>query len=334
MPKQTPEGYKRTFVGDETHIWNPADSTNGGYWEGGKHWSEVLRDDALDYIDMASKSDEPFFMYLGFNAPHDPRQAPQAYLDMYDETQINVPENFEPTYPYAEEIGAGKRVRDEKLAPFPRNERSVRMNRREYYALITHMDAQVGAILDALEASGKANNTYILFTADHGLTIGDHGLIGKQNMYDKSMRVPLMVAGPSIEAGTEVNSMVYLQDVMATALDIADSQGEHKVDFKSLLPLAQKETKKSKEAIYGAYMGTQRMIRTEDYKMLIYPNANVVRLYDLKKDPSEKNDLANNKKYKKTMDKLFDQLQELQKEQNDQLDVKPYYEAFFENQLK
>ncbi|GAF02735.1 sulfatase-like hydrolase/transferase [Saccharicrinis fermentans] len=141
---------------------------------------------------------------------------------------------------------------NEKLAPFPRTAYSIKVNRQEYYALITHMDNQIGRILDALEASGKAKNTYIIFTADHGLALGDHGFVGKQNMYDRSIRVPLLLAGPGIKAGKVIQEKVYLQDVMATSLDIAGSNVIKDVDFNSLLPLCKNNSKKGYKAVYGA----------------------------------------------------------------------------------
>lgn len=324
-------GKGRHFDPNKQDDWTSSDASYGGYWEGGKHWSEVVADEALGFISDATSKDDPYFMYLAFNAPHDPRQAPQEYLDMYKPEQIAIPENFMPTYPYHVEIGCDYHsLRDEKLAPGPRTEYSIQVNRRDYYALITHLDVQIGRILDALEAAGQMDDTYIIFTADHGLAVGDHGLLGKQNMYDASMRVPLIVAGPGVKA-RKIAGKVYLQDAMATALDIADSKDMDKVDFKSLLSLAEgaKTSSTVNEAVYGAYMGQQRMVRNDKYKMLIYPTANVVRLYDIKKDPRECVDLASNPKYRKVMDGLLEELKVLQKNVDDPLDVQPYYDNFF-----
>ena len=328
MPNQTQSRYDRTMVEGDTDTWRPYDTSKNGYWKGGKHWSEVLGDEALGFIETAAKEDAPFFIYLGFNAPHDPRQSPKKYVDMYPLDKISVPESFIPEYPYFTEATGGMKLRDERLAPYPRTPYSVKLNRQEYYAIITHMDAQIGRILDAIEASGKADNTYIMFTADHGLAVGDHGFIGKQNMYDRSMRVPFLISGPSVPQNKVVDEMIYLQDAMSTALDIAGSPAIADVDYQSLLPLCDGKSKTKYEAMYGAYVGTQRMIRTERYKMIIYPMVNVVRLYDLKKDPEEMKDLASLKKYRKTLDQLFVQFKALQKEVNDPLDVEVYFRNF------
>ncbi len=328
MPNQIKTRYARKFIEGQPDTWNAADKSNGGYWKGGQHWSEVLRDDALRFIDEAKGKDNPFFMYLAFNAPHDPRQAPQEFLDMYPLENISIPENFLPIYPYSEECGSGRGLRDERLAPFPRTEYAVKVNRKEYYALITHLDAQIGKIVTALEKSGKLDNTYIFFVADHGLAVGDHGFIGKQNQYEASVRVPMFIVGPGIKQGAVVDDFMYLQDVMATSLDIAGSDALDEVDFRSFLPIAQGKRMEKRDAIISCYIGCQRMIRTDKYKMIIYPRANVVRLYDMKNDPQEIRDLAENIRYRKTMDKLFKRFKELQKEVKDPIDVTPYYNAF------
>ncbi len=330
MPKQAQDCYDRVFLEGVEDKWQPYDTSYGGFWSGGKHWSEVVKDDALEYVDMAKESDEPFFMYLAFNAPHDPRQAPKEYIDMYPLEEISVPDNFLPLYPYKDSIGCWTSLRDERLAPFPRTERSVQVNRQEYYALISHLDAQIGDILDALEKSGKMDNTYIMFTADHGIAIGDHGFIGKQNMYDASMRVPMFLAGPGIPKGQTVDDLVYLQDVMATALDLAgSSEGLSAVDFKSLIPLALDEKgAERRDAVYGAYTGQQRSVRDKEYKMLIYPKYNLVRLFNVVEDPHEMNDLAGNPKYKAKMEELFAKFKELQVEVGDPLDVTLHFNNF------
>ena len=331
MPDQTPAGYNRPkSPEDYASGWKPWETKRGGYWQGGKHWSEVLGDDGVAFLKQAATREKPFFMYLAFNAPHDPRQSPKKFVDLYPLEKVDVPPNFLPEYPYNEAAGAGRQLRDEKLAPFPRSEYSVKVNRQEYYAIITHMDEQIGRILEALEATGKADNTYIFFTADHGLAVGDHGFIGKQNMYDSSLRVPLLLAGPGSKPGTTAAAPVYLQDVMATSLDLAGVPKPGQVEFHSLLPLATGKTDASAdEAVYGAYVGRQRMIRTDRYKMIIYPTAKVVRLYDMVNDPLEMKDLAaGNDRPVEVMNTLFASLQRLQNQMADPLDVTAVYRDF------
>jgi arylsulfatase A-like enzyme len=318
MPNQTPEGYDRPKdAADYATGWKPWDPQYGGYWKGGKHWSEIVGDDSVAFLSAAAKEDQPFFMYLAFNAPHDPRQAPKEYVDRYPLSRIKMPENFLPEYPHANAI-CGKQLRDEKLIPYPRTEYSVKINRQEYFAIITHMDDQIGRILDALEATGKADNTYIVFTADHGLAVGHHGLVGKQNMYDHSVRVPFLVVGPNVNAGSKIDAPIYLQDVVPTALELAGAPVDG-VDFKSLLPLLENEQAGHYDAIYGAYLDRQRMVSKGDWKLISYPTIGVERLFNLKKDPNEMNDLVNNPEYTVKLNELRAGLSDLSKRMDDPL---------------
>ncbi len=324
MPNQTPEGYNRPIEG-EPDPWSPWDPKFGGYWKGGTHWSEVLGDDAVGFLRQAAGRDEPFFMYLAFNAPHDPRQSPKSYVDKYPLDEVDVPVNFLPEYPYKDAIGCGKGLRDEKLAPFPRTRYAVKVHRQEYYAIITHMDAQLGRILDALKQSGKAEKTYLFFSADHGLAVGHHGLFGKQNLHEHSMRVPLVVTGPGVPQGKRSPTPVYLQDVMPTTLELAGVKIPEQVQFKSLMPLVRGETGKPYEAIYGAYLDLQRSVRLDNYKLILYPKIAKVRLYDLDDDPQEMHDLAEDPRYRPAVKRLFAKLLELQPETGDTLDLKSVY---------
>jgi arylsulfatase A-like enzyme len=323
MPNQTEAGYNRPI--DEadynrSDAWKPWDPRHGGFWEGGKHWSEVVGDHGIDFIETAAAKDKPFFMYLAFNAAHDPRQSPKEYVDRYPLDRIQLPENFLPEYPYAEAI-CGKKLRDERLAPYPRTEYAVKIHRQEYFALITHMDAQIGRIFDALEKSGKADNTYIFFTADHGLAIGHHGLVGKQNMFEHSLRVPFMVAGPGIEPDRKIAVPIYLQDIMPTVIELAGAPVPEQVEFNSLLPLLKGRKTEQYKALYGAYIDKQRMVIVGDYKLIIYPSINVTLLYNLEKDPQEMRDLAGNPEYADKIAQLKASLAELQKETGDTLDL-------------
>jgi arylsulfatase A-like enzyme len=328
MPWDTPEGYNRPQNVNDT-LWQPWKKEFGGYWKGGKHWSEVVKDDAVSFIDSAALKEKPFFMYIAFNAPHDPRQSPKEYVDMYPLENIAVPESYMPTYPYAETMGAGQNLRDEKLAPFPRTEYSVKVNRQEYYAITSHLDDQIKDILDALDEKGLKENTYIFFTSDHGLACGEHGLMGKQNMYDHSMRVPLMVVGPNIPKGKKIEADVYLQDVMATTLDIAEIEKPEYIEFNSFMDLANEaRTKSNYGAIYGTYeKGSQRMIRKNNYKLIVYPKSQKVLLFDLENDPLELNDLSSDPANSKKLKTLFKDLIELQGSMGDELDLKSIYET-------
>jgi len=313
-------GYDRPVEG-EKDLWSPSDPKWGGFWEGGKHWSEVLGNDSVEYLDKASQEDKPFFMYLAFNAPHDPRQSPQEYVDRYPTDDIDIPESFQPLYPYRDKIGCGYQLRDARLAPFPRTKHAVKVHRQEYYAIISHMDYQVGRILDALEKTGKADNTWIFFTADHGLAVGQHGLFGKQNMFEHSVKAPLIVNGPSVPRGKRIETPVYIQDIMPTTLELAGRRIPDHVQFKSLLPLIEGSHAEHYDAIYGAYLDVQRMIRMGDFKLIVYPNVPVTLLFNLKNDPDEVNNLAEQEKYAPIIARLKARLKALQTEVGDSLEL-------------
>ncbi|MDF1862695.1 MAG: sulfatase-like hydrolase/transferase [Verrucomicrobiales bacterium] len=317
MPKQTEEGYNRPFQG-QPDPWSPFDPKFGGFWEGGKHWSEVVADDAIDFLKMAGAEENPYFMYIAFNAPHDPRQAPKSFIDRYPLDRIEVPENFLSEYPYKDQIDNRPSLRDERLAPFPRTKYAVQVHRQEYYAIITHMDEQIGRILDALEASGKRDNTYIFFSADHGLSVGHHGLIGKQNLFEHSTKVPLMVVGPNVEAGKMNPSPVYLQDIMTTSLELGEIKKPDHVKFASLLPVLRGESN-GYESIYGGYLKSQRSVTKDGWKLLLYPNVPKALLFDLSNDPLEMNDVFG--AHPEKVQSMYAEFLKLQKDTGDTLEL-------------
>lgn len=326
MPKDTPEGYNRPLTESDT-TWRPWDTSFGGFWEGGTHWSEVVANESMGFLEAASKTENPFFMYVAFNAPHDPRQSPREYVDMYPLENIAVPESFLPEYPYKENMGCGPGLRDERLAPFPRTEYAVKVNRQEYYAIITHMDAQIRRILDKLEETGMADNTYIFFTADHGLSVGHHGLLGKQNMYEHSLRPPLIIVGPDIPKGKKKDMAVYIQDIMPTVIEYAGGQVPEYVEYSSLKPFIEETaTRSNYPEVYAAYMDVQRMIRVENYKLIVYPYAGKKRLFNLADDPQEMNDLAAEPQQSERVNGMFARLQELMVEMNDTLQLADFFQ--------
>jgi len=318
-----PPGYNRPLSETEDS-WNASDPAHNGYWTDGTHWSEVQRADAVNFIDSASESENPFFLYLAFNAPHDSRQSPKEFLDLYPLEDIPLPENWLPEYPYLDEMGDLRVMRDEMLGPVPRTPFAIRTHIREYYAIISHLDAQIGLILQALEERELMDNTYIFFTGDNGLSVGQHGLLGKQNMFDHSIHVPLLAAGPDLPSGTEVSSDVYLQDIMATSLSLAGIEKPDFVDFNSFLNLANGVASESPlpDGVYGAYMDTQRMIRKNGFKLILYPRNREVILFDLTADPLEMNDLSDNPQYVGKIRELFEGLLRLQAQMEDPLDLR------------
>lgn len=327
MPSTVPAAYDRPRL-DKPDTWSPFDESLGGFWSGGKHWSEVTADDAVDFLGEAKQGDQPFFMYIAFNAPHDPRQSPQEFVDKYPLDRIALPKNFLPEYPHKDAIGCSHKLRDENLAPMPRTEHAVKVHRQEYFAAITHLDVQIGRILDALKASGQMKNTWVFFTADHGLAVGHHGLFGKQNMYEHSTRVPFLVAGPGVAANRRLDQPIYLQDATATALHLAGAERPPHVFFHSFLALIRGEQDHGGyESIYGAYLELQRSVTHDGWKLIAYPKAGVLRLYHLTDDPQEMQDLAADPQQAERKSALFARLLALQKELGDKLDLRATFPA-------
>jgi choline-sulfatase len=325
----TPDMYNRPAPGNS---WSPTNKALFGHWlkkglwtnkrgdETIQHSSELYADAAIRHLtEVVPKKTSPFFMYVGFNAPHDPRQAPQEYLDMYPVEKIAIPPNFVPEHPFDQ---GHHKTRDEILAPFPRTENDVRVHRREYYAIITHMDAQIGRMLDALKASGKADNTYVIVTADHGLAVGEHGLMGKQNQYECSMRMPLIIAGPTIKAGKRVDEMVYQHCMYATTCDLAGVAIPKHVEFPSLKSMLHGERA---QPIYDAMFGwldvTQRSIRTKKHKLIFYSYLMRYQVFDLEKDPWEMHDLVDDPAYAAVKQELITKFKAMQKELDDPMDI-------------
>ena len=179
-----------------------------------KFSSEQFADAAVDFLKSRS-GDGPFFCYVAFTAPHDPRNPPEPFRQMYYRNRPSAARRT--SCPSTHSTTAWlKDIRDENLAPYPRTRKVIGDQLCEYYGLITHLDEQVGRILAALEESGHAADTIIIYTADHGLALGSHGLLGKQSLYEHSMRSPLIIAGPGIPAGRSTAAFTYLFDLFPT----------------------------------------------------------------------------------------------------------------------
>lgn len=318
-PRQTSDGYHRPQSPQDT-CWTPWDKSFGGYWEGNKHSSEVIAENAAAALVQRAGASTPFFMYLAFSAPHDPRQAPREFVERHPIDKIELPKNHLDTYPYRREIGCGEDARDEQLAPFPRTPYAVRKNIQEYYAIISHLDEQLGMIFQALRRTGALENTVIIFASDNGLAVGQHGLMGKQNMFDHSLRVPLVIAGPGIPANRRQEQLVYLQDIIPTICDFAGIVAPENLYFHSLLPILHDPHEETKyPEVYAAYMNLQRMVRTKQHKLIFYPAVPKVLLYDLEKDPFETKDVSGDPAYCAVRHELIARLKEEQSEVGDTL---------------
>ena len=242
-------------------------------------------DGAITFL-KERKEDRPFFMYLAFGNPHDPRVAAKKYLDLYQRDAIPLPKNFLPVHPFdnGEMI-----IRDELLAPWPRTGDEIRRHLQEYYAVISGLDHHMGRLLQSLKEQGLFENTIIIFSSDQGLAVGSHGLMGKQNLYDDGMRVPLIFAGPGIPRGKS-DALVYLHDIYPTVCDLVGEKIPAGLDGISFKPVLSGKTKTARDSLFFSYMNVQRALRDHDWKLILYPQINKTQLFDLRKDPDEIND--------------------------------------------
>ncbi|HAD61428.1 MAG TPA: choline-sulfatase, partial [Planctomycetaceae bacterium] len=170
------------------------------------------------------------------------------------------PQNFLPLHPFqnAPQVTTG---RDESLAPWPRTKNIVSDQLCEYYGLVTHLDEQIGRVLKALQDSPHADNTIVVYTADHGLAMGSHGLLGKQNVYEQSMSCPLIMKGAGVPAGKQSNAFTYVHDLYATICDFAKVEYQDDVDAKSLLPVMAGTSDFVRASVFLPFQNNQRSIR-------------------------------------------------------------------------
>ena len=266
----------------------------------GKGFStEIFVDTAIRLLEE-HPADQPFCLYAAFTAPHDPRTPPAEFAARYLPEDIELPPNFVRMHPFDNGHLHG---RDESLAAHPRDPDEIRQHIADYYGMISHLDAQIGRLLDALAASGHADDTIVVYTADHGLAVGQHGLLGKQNVYDHSLRVPLIVRGPGIPAGQRRDGLCYLHDVFPTILDLAGVPVPSGCEGESLVPALTGQDAGMRDCVFSAFQrsqelapedSTQRMVRRGNLKLIETRLAGRthLQLFNLADDPWEMRNLA------------------------------------------
>ena len=268
--------------------------------------SELFADAVIEFLNErastaeGSESGQPFFAYVPFTAPHDPRQPPSEYRERYYERNLPLPPNYMPQHPF--DNGA-LILRDENLAAWPRAEDVIRDQVSEYYGLITHLDEQVGRILETLDENGQAENTIVVYAADHGLSVGSHGLLGKQNLYEHSMRCPLIIRGPGIPNGS-TDAFTYLFDLFPTLLAQGAVEAPPGIDGRDLAPLWSGGDPTWRKSVFLPYRDVMRAVRDDRYKLIVYPNVNYRQLFDLADDPDELENLISDPEHTETAVRL------------------------------
>jgi arylsulfatase A-like enzyme len=264
---------------------------------------------------LRRKHDKPFFLHVNFTAPHDPRLFPTGFEKRYSAAKITLPKNFRAEHPFDH---GNLKGRDEKLLTYPRLESEVRAEMAAYYAVVTHLDEQIGRILAALREAGLDDSTLVLFTSDHGLALGSHGLMGKQNMYEHTINVPLVFRGPGIPANQVRDARCYLRDLYPTVCDLAGVKEVPKeLDGKSLASVLRGDAEQIYPFITGYFDVTQRMIRRGRWKFIVYPLARREQLFDLQTDPDELKDLSAHPEHAALKRELRDQMIQWFAEQGD-----------------
>ena len=292
----------RKFTVNKESVSRAGNDENGNAW----HARQVL-----DYLKTreAKKDEAPFLIYFGFSHPHDPRNGKEGLLEKYgavnhtdpqkvpfiNAKQPALPFNYLPAHPF---FHGHPQLRDEEQVSGVwknRDEGSIRNEIGREYACSEDLDDQIGKVLKRLEEMGELENTYIFYTADHGIAVGRHGLMGKQNLYEHSWRVPFLVKGPGIKGGKRVAGNIYLMDVLPTFCDLTGIEQPGTIDalsFKSVL-FGQKQ--QIRDTMYGVYSGGtkpgMRAVRKGDWKLIKYDamdgTVRETQLFNLKANPHE-----------------------------------------------
>lgn len=254
----------------------------------GEFASTLFADSAIQFLEHRDQS-RPFVLYVAFTSPHDPRTAPKRFADTYSPEKITLPPNFKPEHAFD---NGELKVRDELLAGFPRKPEEVQRHIADYYAMISAVDHEMGRILQALDKSGEAANTYAFFAGDNGIAIGQHGLFGKQSLYEHSWRVPLIVTGPGVPRGKRNPALTYIMDICPTVYKVTGVPPPPGLEAQALDRAGWRGS--SRKSIFGVYRNLQRAVRTDRWKLIEYnvDGRRTTQLFDLANDPWEMRNLA------------------------------------------
>jgi choline-sulfatase len=258
---------------------------------------------------QGAQDKDPFLIYFGFSHPHDVRDGKPELLAKYGAhnhrdknslpsahpKQPRLPINYLPAHPFD---NTHMNVRDEVNVSGVwknRDERTIRNELGREFACSENIDIQIGRVLEQLKAMGELDNTYIFYTADHGMAIGRHGLQGKQNLYEHTWRVPFIVKGPGIQPGTRVPGNIYLLDVLATLCDLAGFEAPKTCEGLSIRPILEGRQDRLRDTLYGVYSGGQkpgmRCVKQGDWKLIKYESTkdgvSETQLFNLAENPDE-----------------------------------------------
>ncbi|MDA7640819.1 sulfatase-like hydrolase/transferase [Opitutaceae bacterium] len=280
----------------------------GGTHETGSGWHG---DRVMEYLEERESTGDadPFLIYFGFSHPHDTRDGTPELLDKYgavnhvdpnsfpeaNSLQPALPPNYLLGHPFPFRLPG---ARDEERVSgvwTNRDQRTIRNELGREFACSENIDIQIGRVLQKLEAMGELDNTYVIYTSDHGIAIGRHGLQGKQNLYEHSWRVPFIVKGPGIEPGTRAPGNVYLLDTLATLCALAGIEAPSTNEGASLRPVLMGEQQTIRDVMYGVFCAETRpglrSVRKGDWKLIKYDvydgKYRKTQLFNLAENPDE-----------------------------------------------
>ena len=283
----------------------------------GIHSTDLFSGSAVRYI-QNYQDEKPFFLYLSFLAPHDPRTMPEEFRNMYDPERITLPPNYQPMPSFS--CGWASKGRDENTEAYPRRPEAIRQHIADYYAMISHLDACIGNVLHALEEKGILDNTIVVLCGDNGLAVGQHGLMGKQNIYEHSVKVPLVLAGPGIPKGVIDRRYVYLMDIYPSLCQLCGLPIPDTVEGRSFVPLFSDAEAEIRPDLYLAFQARIRGVMDGRYKLIEYrtDNLKLTELFDLQNDPWETMNLFDTGGYDDVACRLRQRLLQLRDEWEDE----------------
>lgn len=254
--------------------------------------SKMYADAAIRFLQSQKDSEQPFLAYVAFTSPHDPRNQLPAYGQKYNPGALSLPPNYLPQHPFD---NGEMEVRDELLVPAPRTREQVQKELADYYGMISEVDVQIGRVLQALRETGQADNTIIVFASDNGLAVGRHGLLGKQNLYDHSVKVPLTLLAPAYKnrKGEKNDALCYLHDIAPTLCELANIPLPESMKAHSLYHILENPAATHRTDLFLAYSNLQRAFVSGNQKYIIYNAHGTIteQLFDLGKDPLEQHNL-------------------------------------------
>lgn len=270
----------------------------------------------------------PWCLYIGVNAPHDPYVVPQRYLDLYDLEHIPLPPNYHDDM--RDKPGLYRRLKEQVFGQL--SEREVRDAIRHFWAFCSYIDDMFGRVLAALAASGQAEDTLVLFCADHGDYCGEHGLFAKGiPCFQGAYHVPAAIRYPKglVSPGRSVDDFVSLTDFAPTFLELASVETKRHLTGRSLVPFLQNEPLESwRDAVFTQCNGvelsyTQRSVKTKDFKY-VFNGFDFDELYDLQADPHELRNLAADPGFEEVKHDLCRRLWRFAYKENDLSALNPY----------